>query len=239
MSGSVLSGRERWALAAAFMLMAGCANRRPPGTQPDAMSVQEHNKAASLEQARASAHGGRYHPGADPLAGCTGDAEVSGLCWSSRSGTNGRHRTERRQHAHAAQLHRQAADTLEAQAATACRSVAASDRERSPVLHPRDLVSVDIHDGGVEGAVVTIVYRPVVGMTPESLGRVVDCHLAHSAVLGHPIDDLPDCPLVPRGVWAEVGEDEQGRVSLAIGADRPSSAIEVRSRAERLRVALP
>ena len=232
------SGRGKWALASALVLVPACAKRQPRGTQPHAMSVEEHNEAANLEQTRASAHGGRYRPGADPLAGCTGDPEVSGLCWSSRSGTNGRHRPERRRHAHAAQLHRQAAETLEAQAATACRSVAAADRERSPLLHPKDLVSVEIDDSGAEGPVVVVVYKPVVGMTPASLGRVVDCHLAHSAVLGHPIDDLPECPLVPRGVWAEVGEDDQGRLTLSIGADTPSSALEIRSRAERLRRAL-
>jgi hypothetical protein len=48
-----------------------------------------------------------------------------------------------------------------------------------------------------------VMFRARPSMTAEWLQRVVDCHPARNAALGHVVLDLPDCPLVPKGVADE------------------------------------
>lgn len=47
-------------------------------------------------------------------------------------------------------------------------------------------------------------FRPVPGLTKELFQRIVNCHLARNAVLGHDAPELAYCPLAPKGVTAEV-----------------------------------
>lgn len=94
------------------------------------------------------------------------------------------------------------------------------------------------HDQGLRkprertyGAVVT--FRPVPGLTVDTLQRVVDCHLARSAAAGHVMAEMPDCPLVPKGAKATVVETGEG-LAVEIRSDDPDAAREIRARAERL-----
>ncbi|MCI0570459.1 MAG: hypothetical protein L0Y66_06885 [Myxococcaceae bacterium] len=112
----------------------------------------------------------------------------------------------------------------------------------SPFEHVEDIASVEeliIRTGGPKvgptaklvGATVT--FRAVPGMTAEWLQRVVDCHLARNAALGHVVPEMPDCPLVPKGVQAQVRSTGSG-FAVEIRSDDPATAREILSRAQRL-----
>ena len=229
-----MTASTAWGLAVSVALAsAGCA-AGGPGTKPHAMSVEEHEAAARIEQSRSDKHAGHDRPGTDPLGVCAGTAQVRGPCWSSVADVGARHRQQRRRHARVAELHRQAAMVLQEEEKAACRSISPADRERSPVLHGPDLDDVEVYDEA-PGVRVVITYRRVVGLTPRVLQAIVDCHLAHSAALGHAILEMPDCPLVPRGVVAQVGQDERGRVTLTIEAESAASSEELWRRGQQLR----
>ena len=228
-----MSQSTGWGLAVSICLAsAGCVNGGP-GTKPHAMSIDEHESAAQIEQARADKHAGHHGSGTDLLGVCADSAQARGPCWSSPADIGARHRREHRRHARIAELHRQAAMMLQEEKEEACRSISSSDRERSPVLHGSDLDKVEVYDQA-PGVRVVVTYRAVVGLTARRLQGIVDCHLAHSAALGHPILEMPDCPLVPPGVAAEVGQDDSGRVVLTIEAQTVASAEELRLRGQRL-----
>jgi hypothetical protein len=71
-------------------------------------------------------------------------------------------------------------------------------------------------------------------MTTEWLQRVVDCHLARNASLGHVVLDMPDCPLVPKGVQARVKSTES-LLAVEIRSDDNEISREILLRAMRLR----
>lgn len=70
-------------------------------------------------------------------------------------------------------------------------------------------------------------------MTAEWLQRLVDCHLARNASLGHSVPELPDCPLVPKGVEAQVLSTGSG-FAVNVRADDPATSEEIFARARRL-----
>jgi hypothetical protein len=55
-----------------------------------------------------------------------------------------------------------------------------------------------------------VIFRALPGMTAEWLQRLVDCHLARNAALGHDAPEMPFCPLVPKGVAATVTSTGSG-----------------------------
>lgn len=79
----------------------------------------------------------------------------------------------------------------------------------------------------------TVTFRAVPGMTAEWLRRVVDCHLARNASLGHVVPEMPNCPLVPKGVEAEVSSIKDG-FAVAIRGQNAATAREILARAQRL-----
>jgi len=207
-----------------------CAQNR--GAQPHAMGVAEHEAAAEIEDERAVRHGAHFVEADDALGGCTGTAEVSGVCWSSRANPTARHRGEARRHERAAAEHRQAAAQLEETEARECSSVAASDRDQSPFSHREDIVDVEADELG-ERVVVT--FAPIPNLSAEHLQRIVDCHLARNASLGHQVEDMDYCPLVLKGVYATVDDAPGGGLSVTISADTEQARAEVRARAMRLK----
>jgi hypothetical protein len=82
------------------------------------------------------------------------------------------------------------------------------------------------------GTVVT--FRAVPGMTAEWLQRVVNCHLARNASLGHAVPEMPECPRVPRGAQARVRSTGDG-FAVEIRSDDEAAAREILARARRLR----
>jgi hypothetical protein len=62
-------------------------------------------------------------------------------------------------------------------------------------------------------------------MTAERLQRVVDCHMARNAALGHEVPEMSYCPLVPPGVRATVRSVAEGFAVELRTSDPDSSAI--------------
>jgi hypothetical protein len=71
-------------------------------------------------------------------------------------------------------------------------------------------------------------------MTAPWLQRLIDCHLARNAALGHEVPEMPYCPLVPKGVTATVRPTPTGFAVEIRSSDR-DTAKEIVRRAEGLR----
>jgi hypothetical protein len=70
-------------------------------------------------------------------------------------------------------------------------------------------------------------------MTAQWLQRVVDCHLARNAALGHDVPEMPNCPLVPKGVSATVTPTSDG-FAIAVRAEDSNTINEISRRANAL-----
>jgi hypothetical protein len=111
----------------------------------------------------------------------------------------------------------------------------------SPFMHREDIASVQelitktttgkSTSSRQTGAVVVI--RAVPGLTAQWLQRVVDCHVARNAALGHNVPEMPYCPLVPNGAAATVTPTDTG-FAVAIRSDDPAVAHEILRRAQSL-----
>ncbi len=108
-------------------------------------------------------------------------------------------------------------------------------------MHREDIASVEpsyqtVRSGKTEtrelhGA--TVVFRALPGLTAPWLQRVVDCHLARNAALGHAVPEMPYCPLVPKGVSATVTETRDG-FAVTISAKDAETANEILTRSKGL-----
>lgn len=221
-----------------------CGAPQTPGANPHDMSSAQHLSMASQEEAEAAAHGSRFDPSQSTThracSGVSGGASRgSGVistrkCWTSVTNPTAQHLEHEAQHARAAADHRAASQALRDAEARACVGIAEEDRDMSPFAHREDLARVEalIRDQRLEGA--TIVFRPIPGLTVDGLQRVVDCHLARNAALGHDVPEMPYCPLVPNNVSARVSPTHGG-FAVAIRSDDPVVAAEILHRAQRLR----
>ncbi len=70
-------------------------------------------------------------------------------------------------------------------------------------------------------------------MTTEWVQRVVDCHVARNASLGHIVPEMPNCPLVVKGAQARVTSTGNG-FAVEIRSSDPAGAQEILARAQRL-----
>jgi hypothetical protein len=70
-------------------------------------------------------------------------------------------------------------------------------------------------------------------MTAQWLQRLVNCHLARNAALGHDVPEMPNCPLVPHGVTATVSATDTG-FAVALRADTEEAANEIMRRVQGL-----
>jgi hypothetical protein len=242
------------------VLCAGALGCATPGTRPHDMSTAEHEQAAAREDEAAKQHATRYDPASSeeqirckslgPTAGSPALAS-HGPCWKSRVNPTEEHERAAERHRQIAAEHRAASQALRAAEAQACVGIEPDDRDISPFDRCEDIVSVrpltETSGGGFNppsglgpqkapitrkvGAVV--VFRAVPGMTAEGLQQLVDCHLARNAALGHVAPEMPECPLVPRGVEARVTSTGDG-FAVSIRSDDPETAREILRRAERL-----
>ena len=226
-------------------LVTSCAGRTP-GAQPHDMSVASHETTAAEEARVASEHEQRYDPSAQQRrercrAGGARTAADVDTCWSSVTNATAEHLKHGEEHrAHAAD-HRAASQALRDAEARACVGIPAADRDESPFEHREDIENVEpfyVRQGGklpserLEGAVVA--FRAVPGMTAPWLQRVVDCHLARNAALGHDVPEMAYCPLVPKGVTATVAPTRAG-FAVEIRSGDSGTAKEILRRAEGLR----
>lgn len=197
------------------------------GTQPHEMSVAQHEAAAAREEGQAS-----QIVAAQPCANDSGRA-----CWTPQTSTFVAEHRELAAH------HRAAAQALRDAEAQACAGLKEEDRDISPFDHVADIRSVsqfkEVSHGGrtkserATGA--TIVFRPTQGLTVEWLQRLVNCHLARNAAVGHDMPEMPDCPLVPRGVSASVRSVGDG-FAVDVTSDDPTSAAEIWRRAQSIHI---
>jgi len=193
-------------------IVLGCS---PAETQPHAMSATEHEAAASQEEKSAQAHGAQYKPEATATKeACRPVRGATDACWTSLTNPTAEHAEQAKQHRELAEQHRAASAALRSAEASACTGISEQDRDMSPFEHREDIQSVsplkeEVKVGravSYRTAGIEVVFRAVPGMTAEWLQRVVNCHLARNAAIGHDVAtaDMPYCPLTLRGAEASV-----------------------------------
>jgi hypothetical protein len=222
----------------AVVVVASCAST--PGAQPHDMSAAQHEAMAAAEADAAAAHAAQYEPQASAPDPCIGGAKAYGGCWTSRRNPTAEHLDEAKKHEKMAADHRAASQALRDAEARACVGVSEADRDMSPFAHRDDITAVQpatVHISGKQprdanvGAIV--MFRAVPGMTAEWLQRVVDCHLARNAALGHEVPEMPYCPLVPNYTTATVTSEGDG-FAVFIASTNADSAREIGKRASTL-----
>ena len=235
--------------AAFGMVMTACAST--PGARPHDMSATRHDAEAARHTQEASRHASRHNPAAQQVyqPGCLArvgggriGVDYSDICWSSFANPTEGHLRQAEEHRRHAADHREASAALRQAEAQACVGLGATDRDLSPFVHVGDIVAVaplaamdsDILAVPRERLVgATVTFRAVEGLTAEWLQRLVDCHLARNAALGHDVPDMSDCPLVPKGVEARVRSTGSG-FAIDLRAADHSIAAEVLARSRRL-----
>jgi hypothetical protein len=227
------------------ILAAACAST--PGAQPNDMSAAQHEAMANEQAKNANAHERQFDPAPPntdegPCGGAQGNAgELGRPCWTEDASRTSEHLDAAKRLRKMADDHRAASRALRDAEGRACVGISETARDESPFSHRQDIVGVEPLDGTPttgkseyttrEGAIVTL--RAVNGLTAEWLQRVVDCHLARNAALGHVVPEMPECPLVPNGVSATVTPVRAG-FAVTIRANDTATADEVMKRAQAL-----
>jgi hypothetical protein len=208
------------------------------------MSATQHEAAASQEQLSSEAHGAQYEPEASATKNaCRPVRGGSDACWTSQMNPTAEHAQEAEQHRTLAAQHRAASEALRTAEASACSGISEEDRDMSPFAHREDIRSVsplkeDVRTGKATGfrlAGVEVVFRAVPGMTAEWLQRVVTCHLARNAAIGHAAAgaDMPYCPLTLSGAQASVRSVGDG-FAVDIRSNDDAIAQQIKQRTDSL-----
>lgn len=216
-----------------------------PGAQPHDMSTAGHEAAANQHENEARTHAADYNADAGVTSShCSRGTKNNdgGVCWTSASNPTQEHRDAAEKHHKMAMDHRAASQALRDVESRACVGLSDEDREMSPFEHKEDIASVEplnvtsnnARVGGTRTIGATVTFRAVPGMTAEWLQRVVDCHAARNAALGHVVPEMPTCPLVPNGVSAKVTSTGAG-FAVAIQSDDTETSREVLRRAMLLK----
>lgn len=230
----------RLILLTPVLVCLGCAARNP-GARPHDMGAAEHEQTAAEHDATAAAADAQYDPSATETHRRCGGGKGAHPCWTSVTNPTDVYLREAETHRKMAEEHRAASAALVAAEGAACSGLDPEDRDESPFeAHAADIASVSpltVHRGGKQpderlvGAVVTV--RAVEGLTAEWLQRVVDCHLARNAAVGHEMPEMPDCPLVPKGASATVASTGSG-FAVTIQSEDEGAAEDILARARRL-----
>jgi len=224
----------------ASTVAAACAST--PGGQPHDASVAHHDEMARSADQAASAHAAKYDPNArDDIQRCVyGGVSGGPACFASTRNPTAEHRVEADKYSRMAADHRAASQALRDAEARACVGLADRDRDMSPFAHREDIASVEPLSASasapgtaprVEGALIT--FRAIPGMTIAWLQRIVDCHVARNAALGHDVPEMAFCPLVPNHVTATVTQ-ASGGFAVAVRSDDPATSQEILKRARTL-----
>lgn len=237
-----MTHRAWFPLVALWALSPGCA--ADPGTRPHEMSAAQHQAAADEEMVAAQGHVEQHDPNAANVTE-TCDSR-SGSCWTSISNPTAQHREDADRHRELAAKHRAASAALADAEARACLAIPEADRDQSPFYHREDIQSVSPLTKETQDALslktgqarkteigVTVVFRPVKGLTAEWLQRLIDCHLARAASVGHEMPEMSYCPLVPKGVEARVTSTGNG-FAVNISATDKATIQEIKKRAGAL-----
>jgi hypothetical protein len=217
------------------------------GTQPHAMSAAEHEAAANQEAQTAATHGEQYDPSASATKKTCTPARGSTICWTSTINPTAQHSTESDQHRKLAVEHRAGSEALRNAEASACAGIPEEDRDVSPFQHREDIRSIAPYreelivgrsSASPQLTGARVVFRAVPGMTAEWLQRVIDCHLARNAAIGHEAAsaEMPDCPLTLRNATARVESVGDG-FAVTIRSDDAATAKEIVRRTESVKPA--
>lgn len=141
--------------------------------------------------------------------------------------------------------HLSASRALETAEVSACAGLTESERGMSPFAHRADIEGVEplyegfsLRQGGAKEVGAAVLLRPAPGLSAQSLQRIVDCHIAHHAVLGPELPEASRCPLMLPGVVATV-TNPAGMLAIAMRSDNQSTAHELGRRAAELMYASP
>lgn len=228
------------ALTSACFGLAACA--ADLGTRPHDMSSTQHEAMAKSEDKSAADQAAKFDPKASvEQTRCGGVRSGSGACWTSTANPTASYLAEADRHRKLAAEHRAASQALRDAEARACVGLADADRDMSPFAHREDIAGVEeivsTSGGGklptsrLVGARVLL--RAVPGMTAPWLQRVVDCHLARNAALGHDLTEMPYCPLVPKDVSARVAE-HGAEFAVEVTSSDPAVVQEIARRSKGL-----
>lgn len=220
-----------WRLVGGTMLiLSGCASA---GLRPHDMSAAEHERAALREDEKAEDAEARFNPSMSSPEG-TG---CSAFCFDTWSNPSSIHGEEAWQHRQLAARHRSASAALREAEAKECIGIPERDRDLSPFFHTADIKQVQHVDMQPAAAVYIISFAPVSGLETADMQRLLSCHLARNAVLGHEVEGMDYCPLVPRGVRARAEPGAPGiRVRLEVEGE--ASVEHVKERMGRLEASL-
>jgi hypothetical protein len=215
-----------------------------PGTGTEEQGAAQHRAAAQLESARLERHREVYDPHArqdikrcDP--GAAAPYPSAPICWVETINPTAVHLKEVEDHRMRAVHHRKAARELQEAERLACANVAADDRDVSPFSHRGDILGVnplqEKHGKKNELVGATVVFRAVPRLTAEELQRIVDCHVARNAAIGHDVAavEMSHCPLVERGATAQV-RAVQGGFAVDVRASDGDVAKAIWRRAQSL-----
>lgn len=175
----------------------GCGGT--PGTKPDDMSVEEHQKMAKAEAEKARAHGAKHDPNAVQVrragsVGRVGGVELGDsvdIDWEEYNPTEW-HGNEEEKHIKHAQDHLRAAEVLERFESAQCTALAPKIRTFCPLMGP--VIKVEDIEGGAR-----FTFKPKVNM--EKITAHVKCHLAYGRAHGH--TGMQHCPLYLRDLTAK------------------------------------
>jgi hypothetical protein len=226
------------------MMTAACGGTTSRGAKPHDMSAAQHEREAQAHAGTAEEHAGQYDPqAATTQKQCGPGSHGPGVCWTSINNPTEQHLQAAEEHRRHAAEHRAASAALREAEARACAGIPPDDRDISPFDHTEDIAAIaplterlgtSATDTSERTAGAVVTFRAVPGMTSEWLQRIVDCHLARNASLGHAVPEMPDCPLVPRGAQARVRSTGDG-FAVEIRSDDNATAREILARAKRLR----
>ena len=235
----------RLALATITSLLVACG-ATTPNAQPHDMSAAGHEAAAGEHDQVADTHAAHYDPKAtQDQTHCikpnrAGEDGVG--CWTSTINPTAQHLEDAEKHRKMAADHRAASQVLRTAETQSCVGISDADRDMSPFEHREDIASVEPLTVGSTGGSrnptgrmmgATVTFRAVPGMTAQWLQRVVECHLARNAALGHVVPEMPSCPLVPNGAKATVTATQNG-FAVAVSSDDSATAQEILRRAQLL-----
>jgi len=229
-------------LVALFASGVAVACASTPGAEPHDASAAHHDDMAKAADRAASAHAAKYDPNAhDDVERCLyGGVSGAPACFTSTRNPTAEHRVDADKYRRMAADHRAASQALRDAEARACVGLADRDRDMSPFAHREDIANVEPLPASasgprsaprVEGALIT--FRAIPGMTTAWLQRIVDCHVAWNAALGHDVPEMAFCPLVPNHVTATVTE-VSGSFAVAVRSDDPATSQEILKRAQTL-----
>jgi len=205
-----------------------------PKVDPHSASASAHEGHAAGHEAEASEHEKKYDPSAAVISERCGRLPANTGCWYSIYNPTSEHLAEANKHREEAAAHRKASAALRDAEAKACVGVSDDDRDMSPFHHREDILRVELLGGSGKPESAVVVFRKVLGLSVEALQKVVDCHLARAAALGHDVPEMSYCPLVPKGARAKVSAVADG-FAVAIDAETTDGAKEVVARARVLK----